>query len=158
FHDEMTLIATLEYSHFFGVQLEQDAAMAEHTFWGCGRQILFSVVQPTPEIYLRVAFTRTYCSKGRVQLSDTAMVSGVENLPLGCVGSGAANIIVGPLKPHPDNGRALVFLDLGTPARRLFEGDIRYLTGWIRDVSALSPETYAALKRPKSLKRFPKDL
>ncbi|CAN5890408.1 hypothetical protein BH11VER1_BH11VER1_00550 [soil metagenome] len=156
--DEVDMAKAAYLAYYQGLKIEQDVADLKRTFWGAGRQLLFEVIQATPEIYLRVAFTRTYCGSGRVLLPEQAVVRGEQQEGLQFSGSGSANVIVGPIKPGQMKGRSLVSLDLGMPAQQFFEGDSRQFCGWIRDVSAMSPERYLQLVRPSELQVFPDDL
>jgi len=150
-------VALLRLWHYQGIKTEQDVADANGTFWATKRRLLFDVVQPTPEIYLRVNFTRTYCGSGRVFLPE-ATVRGVNQQRLPFSGGGCANVIVGPVEPSRMNGKALVSLDLGMPEQQFFKGDKRNFCGWMRDVSAMSPDRYHQLLRPSAVRVFPDDL
>lgn len=158
FRTKQGTIGSSFMSHWNGLPVTPDPAKPAETLGVVGRHLLFSVIRPTPQVYVRVAFTRSYSGQGKVQLATQAMLKGGEDIHLGFTGSGSANVIVGPITPHADKGRALVFLDLGAPPRQLDAGNLVESNGLLRDVSALSPESYQSLKRPNGLSRFPNDL
>lgn len=140
--------------HFNGLPAEPDpsAAVGERrTMLGIGRHLLFEVINPAEEIWLRISFSRSSMPKGRNRLSRNAVVIGAEQTPVGFVGNGSANVIVGPLKPLMLDGRAMLAFDWTDPVDRLADNDGRKLAGWVRDISALSTEQRRALRPPQLL-------
>jgi hypothetical protein len=139
---------------------------------GIGRFFLFRVINPTPTLYLRVAATKTVMGPNNKSWSPAAVVRGERDVPLGLVGAGAENRIVGPITPVWVDGGAYIAVDFAQapvafPIKRsgfanLYNRtvplDYRRLVGFGRDISALSPAEYAALPRPRQLTRFPDDL
>ena len=139
---------------------------------GIGRYFLFRIENPSPEVYLRVAATKTVMGPTNKSWSGAAVVRGARDVPLGLVGAGAENRIVGPITPVWVDGAAYVAVDLAqvpvafpikrTGFSRLYNRavplDYRRLVAFGRDISALSPAEYDALPRPRGVERFPDDL
>ncbi|MDD3179154.1 MAG: hypothetical protein PHQ04_02255 [Opitutaceae bacterium] len=152
-------------------QQEPDRYAPGHDCNGLGRFTLLRVERPTPEIYLRIAATRTLLYQ-RTGWNARAKVHGAEDLPLGAVGHGAFNRIIGPLKPQWHDGVAYLAIDFGEIPQTLRDRrqglkalynrqvplDFRRIVGWGRDISALSPEVYQQLVRPVKIAHFPEDL
>jgi hypothetical protein len=145
---------TAHIDHFDGFACEGDpsaGAKERRTMLGMGRHLLFEVINPTEEIWVRICFTRSFTPKARTQLSRDAMIVGAGETPVGFVGNGSANVIVGPLKPLMLDGRAMIAFDLAEPVSRLADNDRRKVGGWIRDISVLSTEQRRAVKPPQLL-------
>jgi hypothetical protein len=152
-------------------QQEPDLFNPGHDFAGLGRFLLLRVERPTEQIYLRFAATRTQLL-GRTGWSQRALIHAATDQPIGAVGHGAINRIIGPLQPLWHEGAAYVAIDfMETPGpvpdfrhglKALYHTDVpldsRRIVGWGRDISVLSPAQYAALVRPRRLARFPQDL
>ncbi|MCX6952346.1 MAG: hypothetical protein NTV51_09300 [Verrucomicrobia bacterium] len=167
-------------------QQEADPHTDDHDITGMGRFMLIRVEQPTPEIYLRIAVSKTFMgtsygidhtawssTTGRVLAANEGpRVRAQTDVPLGFVGHGAVNRIIGPIRPVIQDGAAYVALDLAetpfqfAPQRRGLQAlyntsiplDSRLLVCYGRDISALSPAEFAALPRPTLLSKFPADL
>jgi hypothetical protein len=163
-------------------QQEADPFSAEQDIAGLGRFMLIRVEQPTEEIYLRVAVTKTFLGRGRtswtpprsrVLAADEApRVLATTDLPFNFTGHGAVNRIIGPLRPVIKDGAAYIALDFAemprqfVPHRRGLELlynteiplDSRLLVAYGRDISALTAAQVAALPRPTRLGDFPRDL
>lgn len=152
-------------------QQETDFYLRDRDFSGIGRFMLLRVEQPSEEIYLRVSATRTVLPD-RHLWSPNAVVHGEKDLPLGVVGGGAFNVFVGPFKPKSFEGAHYLAIDFRETPETILDRrsglksmyntyvplDYRRLIGWARDISAISPEQYRALKRPSRIARFPQDL
>ncbi|QIF00121.1 hypothetical protein [Roseimicrobium sp. ORNL1] len=140
--------------HFNGLPAEQDpsaTAGEKRGMTGMERHLLFEVINPTEEIWVRISFTRSSIPKGKNQLSRNAVIIGAEETPVGFVGNGSANVIVGPLKPLMVDGRAMIAFDWVDPVFKVADNDKRKLSGWIRDISVLSTEQRRALRPPQLL-------
>eukprot|EP01035_Chromulina_nebulosa_P040906 gene40906-55283_t len=144
--------------------------------------MLIRVEQPTDEIYLRIAATKTFLGRGRTSWTpprtrtlaadEAPRILATTDVPLNFIGHGAANRIIGPLRPVLKDGAAYIALDFAeipqqfVPNRRglqsLYNTDIpldsRLLVAYGRDISALSAAQVAALPRPTRLGDFPRDL
>jgi len=154
------------------LQQEPDPYRVGSAMNGIGRFFLFRVVNPTPTIYLRVAATKTVMGPANKNWSSAAVVHGQTDVPLGLVGAGGINRIVGPITPVWVDGGAYIAVDLAQAPiafpikrsgfanwyNRSVPLDYRRLVGFGRDISALSPAEYAALSRPRGLTHFPDDL
>jgi len=158
--------------HISYFQQENDY-FGNHTYFnGIGQFMLLRVENPTPSLYLRIQATKALMGSGHTRWSSSATISGVDSLPLGAVGSGAINLIVGPIKPVYLEGKAFVAIDfnqipISLPTHRtwlkaLYNSNInldyRRLVGFGRDISALSSEEYESLDRPRGVVSFPKDI
>lgn len=152
--DSENPIGEAQIEHFNGLPAEPDPAATageKRGMTGMERHLLFEVINPTEEIWLRISFTRSSMPKGRNQLSQHAVIIGAAETPVGFVGNGSANVIVGPLKPLMLDGRALIAFDWMEPLGRVSDDDRRKLAGWVRDISALSTEQRRALRPPQLL-------
>ena len=139
---------------------------------GIGRFFLLRIENPSEPFYLRLAASKTLMGSGHTAWSPTARILAQQTVPLGLVGNGAANRIVGPITPVWVDGVAYLAIDFGQapttfPIKRtglaaLYNAqvplDYRRLIGYGRDISALSPEEVAALPRPRRVSKFPADL
>ncbi len=163
-------------------QQEADPHTPDHDITGIGRFMLLRVEQPTEEIYLRIAVSKTFMGKNHTSWTpprsrelaenESPRVLASKDISLGFVGNGAVNRIIGPIKPVWQDGAAYVAIDLAetpfqfTPKRRGLQAlyntkiplDSRLLVAYGRDISALSPAEYAALERPTRIAKFPADI
>ena len=152
---------------------QEDDYFGNHSYFnGIGQFMLLRIENPSPMIYLRISATKTLMGNGHTAWSPGAAILADNRLSLGAVGSGAINLIVGPLKPVWLDGEAYVAIDfnqtaISLPTRRtwlkaLYNSNInldyRRLVGFGRDISALSPEEFNTLDRPRGLGRFPADI
>lgn len=142
--------------------LERDPAGQQPGIMGVGRHLLFEVLNPVPEsrlfVYLRSA--GPHIDGGRV---PPAEAFGTEATPLGFVGMGEGRMMSPVLEPRIIAGRHYVALDLGTDPERfpdprsglmsLHNADLgfdpRALSGFVAEISLLSPEQQAALAAPE---------
>ena len=163
-------------------QQEADPHTPDHDITGLGRFLLIRIEQPTAEIYLRIALSKSFMGanhtswtppRNRVFTAEEApRILAQKDVPLGFVGNGAVNRIIGPIRPVWQDGAAYVAIDLAeTPVqfpykRRGLQSlyntrvplDSRLLVAYGRDISALSPAEVAALPRPTRLANFPADI
>ncbi len=163
-------------------QQEADPHTPDHDITGIGRFMLIRVEQPTEEIYLRVALSKTFMGADRTSwtpprtrvLADTEAprILAQKDLLLNFVGNGAVNRIIGPIRPVWQDGAAYIAIDLAETAlqfrpkrsglQALYNTgiplDSRLLVAYGRDISALSPAEVAALPRPTRLAKFPSDI
>lgn len=152
-------------------QQEPDLFSPGQDFYGLGRFMLLRVENPSEEIYLRVAATRTLMPE-RPIWKPGAVVHAAQDKPLGAVGHGAFNLFVGPLRPQMFRGAAYLAIDFADTPKVIADPrpglkalynqhvplDYRSLIGWARDVSVVSAEQYAKFKRSVRIARFPEDL
>lgn len=152
--DDAEFRTTALQDHFNGLPSEMDPGATgkeRRTMLGMERYFLFEVINPTEEIWLRICFSRSSMPNGKNQLSRNAVIIGAEETPVGFVGNGSANVIVGPVKPLMVDGRAMIAFDWVDPVSRVADNDRRKLAGWIRDISAISTEQRRALLPPQLL-------
>ena len=163
-------------------QQEADPHTPDHDITGLGRFLLIRVEQPSEEIYLRVAVSKTFMGadhtswtppRSRVLSAEEApRILAQKDVPLGFVGNGAVNRILGPIRPIWQNGAAYIAIDFAeTPVpfpykrhglQSLYNTNVpldsRLLVTYGRDISALTGAEVAALPRPARLSRFPADI
>ena len=144
-----------------------------HTgFNGIGQFMLLRIEQPTKHVYLRVSATKTLMGNGNNTWSTEAKILGNNTVKLGAVGSGAINLIAGPITPFVLDGASYIALDFNQTAITMptnrhgikafynasINLDYRRLVAYGRDISALSPEEVKAIERPRGLGNFPADI
>jgi hypothetical protein len=153
-------------------QPEADPYTERQDITGMGRFLLLRVEQADEEIHLRISASKTFMRGGRTAWSPGSRVIGENTVPLDFRGNGAANRIVGPIRPVRLDGAAYVAIDLNEipvqfPYKRgrleslyntMVPTDSRKLVAYGRDISALSAAQVAGLARPSKLTRFPDDL
>lgn len=158
--------------HISYFQQENDYFREHAYFNGIGQFLLLRVENPSPLIFVRIAATKTLMGGGHTEWSSKATLIGERSVTLGAVGSGALNLIVGPLKPVWLDGNAYIAIDfnqsaISVPTHRswlkaLYNSsinlDYRRLVGFGRDISALSLDEYQRLERPRGIASFPSDL
>jgi len=141
-------------------------------FNGIGQFMLLRIEKPSSHIYLRVSATKTLMGNGNNTWDTGAKVLGKSTVKLGAVGSGAINLIAGPITPFVLNGVSYIALDFNQPAIAMpshrhgikafynssINLDYRRLVAYCRDISALSPEEVSAINRPRGLGNFPADI
>jgi hypothetical protein len=151
--------------------LERDVLFPGRTMAGCGRHLLFEVVNPTPGARLLLDVHTTLKADGDNALPP-AVAIGDRRLPFPILGRGSARVFSPPLTPQQINGLPYLGLDMQVeprviPYRRsglmaLYGKDLpldrRLLVGFVRDISLVSQEDYARLRPPARLEKFPGDL
>jgi hypothetical protein len=174
----MFIESRLGRSYFLGLQNVAMYQMEPDTIFykgdsmaGIGRRFLFQVLRPSPDMRLVVELSSSLTADADNHIPD-ATVIGEKRQPVGFAGRGSARIFTPPVEPQVIDGRAFVGLDLGrepqpfrqerTGLMRLFNTDgsldRRLLVCFARNISAVSPAQYAAMKPPSQIERFPKDL
>jgi hypothetical protein len=152
-------------------KLEMDLAYPERTMAGCGRHLLFQVINPTPTVRLRLDVTATFQADGNSLLPPAAAI-GQGRAPLPLIGRGSARVFSPPLAPQRVDDLTCVAVDMGTDGTRFPERrtglmtlfgrkilrDRRLLVAFLRDISLVSEEEYARLHPPERVERFPEDL
>jgi len=144
----------------------------EGTFYLVGRYLLFEVLQPTPNVRLRISLSTSLMGWGRTALPTETLLEGAipEKIPF--LGSGAANVISDPIRLFERNGHFYFALDFQTdgvafPNRktglmRLFNVQIpvdrRHGIGFSRDISLVTESAYQNLSRPRTITLWPGDL
>src|SRR5690606_33217514 len=92
-------------------QQEADPLTKKQDFTGLGRFLLLRVEQPDEEIYLRISATKRDMGKGHTGWSPRSVVIGESEVSLGLRGNGAANRIIGPIRPVYRDGAAYIAID-----------------------------------------------
>jgi len=151
---------------------EKDLFQEGSRFYGIGRYFLFEVLNPSDQFRVRVSLSKTLMGDGRTNLPSRARILSSQDVPLGLVGAGAANVFSPPVHSIYVEGRHLVGIDfqdelISPPNRkeglmRLYNRqipiDVRKMIGYGRDISVISEEDYRRLDRPRSISRWPEDL
>lgn len=152
-------------------QVEADPLVPGRTMSALGRTLLFRVLRPGPRLRILLDYSATYNADGRNEVPP-AVAIGAQRAPFTVRGRGAARLVSPPIEPQTIEGQSFVSLDLGrdgqpfpehrTGLMRLYGRDVpadsRRVTGFVRDISALSEEDHAALRPPPAVGRFPDDL
>lgn len=153
-------------------QQEDDYYASSSKINGMGRFFLFRIDRPTPQVYLRLAATKTLMAVDNKTWSHNALIKGADEVAIPFAGSGAANLFVGPITPVKLGEHYYIALDMGEIPRpfpsnrsgfkalynRNVPLDYRLLTSYGRDISVISVADYQALARPTRLEKFPEDI
>jgi hypothetical protein len=143
-------------------QPERDVAFGHATFSGTGRYLLFRVLNPTKKVRIVLTLTETPLVNHAL---PRAVVYGATRVAFRIEGEGSARVVSEPLRPKVIGGVAYVLLDLGRDGRlrhpkrtglqglygRSYVLDPRYLTSYIRDVSAVTNRAAATMPSPTAL-------
>jgi hypothetical protein len=150
---------------------ERDAIYPGRTMAGAGRHMLFEVLNPTPKARLVLELTASLKADEDNRLPPACAV-GAGRAPLPLHGRGSARVWSPPLNPQQVAGHDFVALDMGCVGTRFrhhgaglnaladddLGGDPRYMVAFLRNVSLVSEEEYAARRPPALLSSFPGDL
>jgi hypothetical protein len=143
-------------------RLQIDHTFPSQTFAASGRYLSFQVLNPSPKVRMLIECTATRLPT----LQDVlpAAVVGEERVPLPLSGQGASRVISEPLSVQDVGGGRFLILDFGrTPpafdaSKSTWGSEARPIAMYIRDVSLLSEQEFAALAPPECVKNFPSDL
>ncbi len=141
-------------------------------FYAIGSYFIFEIENPDKIVRLRIAFSRTLLGKGNQSLPPYITVLGKTTNQIRLDGAGAVNVYSDPIEPLTVNGRHFIAVDLSSPPillkhpkspiMALFNSstnlDWRHVTGFGRDISAVSETEYDRMITPSGLKHFPDDL
>jgi len=133
------------------------------TMASAGRYILLRVINPSRKPRLMLEMSATLIAGGDSRLPP-AQVFARTNLPLGSIGRGSARLYSQPLTPLRFGEANVIGIDMGIDGRRFTDEkgnlspDTRRLTAFIRDISLVSDEAYAAMKPPARVAAFPEGL
>lgn len=153
-------------------QPEADPYTKKQDIIGLGRFMVLRVERPDQEFYLRVSASKTFMRSANTAWNDGSRILGEQDVPLNFRGNGAANRIVGPIRPVRVGDEAYIAIDFHETAvqfpherhglqalyNQIVPLDSRKLVGYGRDISALSPQEFATLERPSRVANFPDDL
>jgi hypothetical protein len=152
-------------------QLEADPQYPGRTMAAVGHHLLFRVVNPGPSIRLVLDVSASFKGDGDNRVPPAAVL-GATRVPLPLLGAGSARVVSPPLAPREIGGAPYLAIDMGTdpalirvPRTGLMAAygrdvglDGRTIVAFVRDISLVSDEEYAAQRPPRSLARFPQDL
>jgi hypothetical protein len=152
-------------------QLEPDLAYPGHTMSSTGRHILFEVLNPSPGGRLLFDFTSTWNADHDNSLPQAEIV-GDRRFKLPLHGRGAARVVSPPITPQHIGELDYIDLDMGREGKtidapraglmRMYGADvlldIRWITGFARDISYISEEEYNHMQSPTGIWSFPDGL
>ena len=152
-------------------QLEPDLAFPGRTMSSTGRHILFEILKPSPGGRLLFDFSSTWNADHDNSLPPAEVV-GDRRYRLPLHGRGAARVVSPPITPQHIGALDYIDLDMGregktidaprTGLMRLYGSDvlldIRWITGFARDISYLSEEEYQRMQPPAGIWSFPDGL
>lgn len=151
--------------------LETDSIYRNKTMQAIGKQLLFRVVNPTPQFRVGISLSTTVKGDGINQLPPASIIGDSKaSLPL--VGRGSARVFSEPLTAQLVNNIPYIVIDMnieGTQSLHKRMGlmrlygqnislDTRYIVAFARDVSIISEDEYQQLDAPTSISEFPQDL
>jgi hypothetical protein len=143
-------------------RLQIDSSFPLETLAPSGRYLSFQVLNPSPKVRMLVEGTTNNLSQD-LDLPPAAVI-GEQRVSLPFAGQGAARVISEPLSVQRVGANKFLILDLGrTPpafdaAKSPWGSEARPITMYIRDVSILSEQEFAAMTPPECVKNFPADL
>jgi hypothetical protein len=143
-------------------QLQVDPLFPQNTMASSGQYLTFQVLNPDAKV--RVVFSGTATFIPGEQELPAAAVVGDRRVLLPLTGQGAARVISEPVSLQTVGTSKYLLVDLARPIPpptsdgHTVMRDLRQISMYVRDVSLLSEEEYAALMPPKNVKAFPADL
>lgn len=152
-------------------RIEPEPRMRKSWFAAFGRCQAFQVFGPTPTFRMVLDMTVSHRGDGELILPKPSVI-GDARRTIPFVGRGSGRVFSEPVSPQLIAGRAYLMLDFDQDLVRLEQAstglmrlagenvqlDRRSLVGWVRNVSLVSEEEYAALEAPSSLEKLPGDL
>ncbi len=152
-------------------QPESDYFLPGHTLSAIGRTLLFQVLNPSQTVRLVVDYTASLKADSQNAIPPANAI-GETRVAFLTAGRGSSRMISPPIVPQTIEGRQYVSVDMGAAPQKYVEQrtglmrafgtniptDQRAITGFVRDISAIGEEEYAALRPPSVLSRFPDDL
>jgi hypothetical protein len=152
-------------------QPEADYFFPSQSMAGIGRTLLFQVLNPSDKIRLVMNYTASLKSDSNNVIPPVNAI-GDARAAFPAVGRGSARLFSPPLLPQTILGRHYVSIDMGVDGQRFPERrsglmraygtdvhlDARMITGFARDISAISDDQYTALRPPSGIEHFPNDL
>jgi hypothetical protein len=142
---------------------EPDYFYRGRTMVGAGRYVLLRVIKPSPQPRLMLELTASLKADGDNSLPPVQLL-GASASRLGALGRGSARLYSQPLDLRQLGGIPVVGIDMGADARRFTDqdgnltSDTRRLTSFVRDISMISSDAYAAIKPPAAVSSFPEGL
>ena len=150
---------------------EPDPLMREGQIEAIGRYMLFSIVNPSPKVRLRLDYTATL-NPDRSAVIPPVTVIGTRRERFTVAGRGAARLVSPPLTPGVVNGVPLIEVDMGANGSRFkdkrtgllalfgkqYRLDPRRLVGYVRDISLVSEDEYRRATPPSAIASFPRGL
>ncbi len=152
-------------------QPENDYFYPQATMVSMGRASLLRVLNPSRGFRLALEYTASLNADHENRIPPVSVIGATRQF-LDVEGRGSARFFSPPIQPQDIGGGAYFLLDMGTwgfrfPTPRtglmaLYGRDIpldfRRITGFGRDVSALSEQEYEELAAPEHVQSFPADL
>ena len=136
-----------------------------------GRDVLFGVLKPDHSVRIVLDYTASLNADGDNRIPPASVI-GSDRVFFQGQGRGSARLFSPPARPQTIAEGSYLCLDMGSggkmfPERRkgimrMYGNDVRTdprrITGFVRDISAISEEEYLRMDPPASLKTFPRDL
>jgi len=152
-------------------QPEADYFYPRETMVSIGRELLFRTLNPTPRFRLVVEYSASLNADHENRIPPVSVV-GKERQFLAVDGRGSARLFSHAIDPQEIQGGSYFLLDMGTWGFRFpdhrsglmnlygrkIEVDARRITGFARDLSAVSEQEYEDLAAPQRIQSFPHDL
>ena len=176
----LIFINSLKGPHFYSpnrgraslFQLESDPYNESGYMSALGKFFLFQIINPTDSIYVKLNISKSLLEKSNKSWTHKPSVTGENSISLPLIGSGSANIYVGPLKPFYHKNNQYIAIDFDENGarfpyeknglmklyNRMVPIDGRYIVAFGRDISVISSNEFDNLDRPTEIKKFPSDL
>ncbi len=136
-----------------------------------GRYLLFQILHPSARARLVVEYTATLNSDGENRIPPITAI-GSERIGIARGARGAGRFFSPVIEPQRIEGDDYLMLDMGREPFQMPNDksglmglygrpvrlDRRRITGFVRDISAISDEEYNALSAPRTVEHFPSDL
>ena len=142
--------------------IQADPLYPQDTMAASGQYLTFQVLNPSSQVRVLLSGTATYIT-GEHELHPTAAV-GDRRVSLPSMGRGAARVVSEPISLQAWGPSKYLLLDLNRPlplpdiADAALAHDRRQISLYLRDVSLLSEEDYAAMVPPEKVETFPAGL
>jgi hypothetical protein len=141
--------------------IQGDPFFPAATFVASGRYISFQVLNPSPRVRVLLAGSATAIAGE--QTLQTVSVVGDKRVSVPLTGQGSARVVSEPVSVQHVWDSNFLMLDLGNPtpppeSKNPFMWDPRRISLYVRDVSLLTEEEYAAMRPPEGVKTFPDGL
>jgi len=149
-------------------QLERDPMFPSSTMSAVGQYHLYEILGAMEDSRVQLSLSASYNKYEDFHLPAIRAVGG-NDMTLPLVGRGSARVVSAPINPRKigvsdymgiDFGRKAVLIDRERKGAMALFGkniklDIRKVVVYARDISYISPEQYAAFKRPQAIQGFP---
>jgi len=150
---------------------EPDYFYTGRSMSAAGRFIQLQVLQPSERVRLELDYTASLKADGENAIAPAEAI-GNDRVAFGAIGRGSARLYSPAVQTQTIGGRNYVAIDMGvdgnlfserrTGLMRLYGTaiplDSRKITGFVRDLSAVTEDRYLQLQAPSGVSHFPDDL